>query len=89
MYNKQEVGKYHLQVCRNLPCSLVGCTEIIKHLCQKLGIEVGETTPNKKFTISTIECMGACDTGPNMILNGVYYRRLSKERIDEILDELE
>ena len=89
MYNKKEIGKYHLEICRNLPCSLTGCTEIIDYLCQKLGIRVGETTPDKRFTLDTIECMGACDSGPNMILNGVYYRKLSKERINEILQELE
>lgn len=89
LYDKKEVGKYHLQICRNLPCSLAGCVEIVEHLCERLGIKVGETTPDKRFTLSTIECMGACDTGPNMIMNGVYYRKLSKERIDEILDGLE
>jgi len=89
LYNKEEVGKYLLQVCRNLPCALSGCGEIIDYLCEKLGIRVGETTPDKKFTLVTVECLGACDTGPNMMINDVYYRRLSKERIDEILDELE
>jgi len=88
LYNKKEIGKYHLQVCRNLPCALSGCTDIIAYLCQKLGIKVGETTPDKKFTLSTVECLGACDTGPNMMVNEVYHRRLTRKRIDEILDGL-
>lgn len=89
MYHKKEVGKYHLQVCRNLPCALCGCTEIIAHLCKRLGIEVNETTPDKKFTLTTVECLGACDTGPNIRINDVYHRKLTKEGVDEILDELE
>jgi NADH-quinone oxidoreductase subunit E len=83
------VGKYHIQVCSNLSCSLLGSESLIDHLKQKLGIGVGETTPDKKFTLTTVECLGACEQAPCMMINFDYHGNLNKEKIDNILDNLE
>ena len=89
MFNKTEVGKYHIQVCSNLSCSLLGSESLIDHLKQKLGIGVGETTPDKKFSLTTVECLGACEQAPCMMINFDYHGNLNKEKIDNILDNLE
>jgi NADH-quinone oxidoreductase subunit E len=89
MINQEPVGKYHIQVCSNISCSLLGAEPLIEHLKEKLGIEVGETTPDKKFTLSTVECLGACEQAPCMMINFDYFGNLDKERIDDILNKLE
>ena len=89
MYNRQPVGKYHIQVCSNLTCSMLGAQSLIDYLKEKLGIELGETTEDKRFTLSTVECLGACEHAPCMMVNFDYYGNLDKKTIDEILDNLE
>ena len=89
MYNRQPVGKYYIQVCSNLSCSLLGAQTLVDYLKEKLGIELGETTEDKKFTLTTVECLGACEQAPCMMVNYDYYGDLDKNRIDEILDHLE
>lgn len=89
MYNSQPVGKYHIQVCSNLSCSLLGAQTLIDYLKEKLGIELGETTEDKKFTLTTVECLGACEQAPCMMVNYDYYGDLDQDKIDEILDNLE
>ena len=89
MYNKKPVGKYHLQVCRNLSCSLMGAEHLIEHVARKIGVKPGETTADGKFTLSTVECLGSCGTAPVMQVNDDYYENLTEESIDAILDGLE
>jgi NADH-quinone oxidoreductase E subunit len=89
MFNQKEVGKYHIQVCSNLSCSLLGAESLIDHLKDKLGIEVGETTSDQKFTLTTVECLGACEQAPCIMVNFDYHGNLDKEKIDNILDNLE
>ena len=89
MYNQEETGKYHIQVCSNLSCSLLGAELLIDHLKDKLGIGVGETTADKKFTLTTVECLGACEQAPCIMINFDYFGNLDKEKIDNILDNLE
>jgi NADH-quinone oxidoreductase E subunit len=89
MYNRQPVGKYHIQVCSNLSCSLLGAQTQIDYLKEKLGIELGDTTEDKKFTLTTVECLGACEHAPCMMVNYDYYGNLDNKTIDEILENLE
>lgn len=86
MYNRAPVGKYHVQVCRNISCSLLGVEHIIEHIEGKLGIKAGETTGDKLFTLSLAECLGSCGTAPMMQVNEDYYEELTPEKVDEILD---
>jgi len=89
MYRVQKpTGKYHIQVCRNLSCSLLGAEHIIDHIAGRLGIKTGETTGDKVFTLSTVECLGSCGTAPMMQINDDYYEDLTTERVDRILEDL-
>ena len=88
MYNKKPVGKYHIQVCTNVSCSLLGAEHIVEFLSKKIGIKKGETTLDKKFTLSEVECLGSCGTAPMMQINDDYYEDLTDEKIEEILKEL-
>ncbi len=88
MLNMKPIGKYHIQVCRTLPCALVGAEKITTLLKSKLGIQVGETTPDGKCTLSEVECLASCGTGPMMQINDDYYENLSKEKVEEILKNL-
>jgi NADH-quinone oxidoreductase subunit E len=89
MLNREPVGKYHIQVCSNLSCALLGSEKLIDYLKGKLGIEPGQTTKDKKFTLSLVECLGACEQAPCMMINFDYYGNLDKKKIDKILDGLE
>ena len=88
MYNRQPVGKYHVQICRNISCSLLGAEHLIEHVSQKLGVRPGETTPDGKFTLTKVECLGSCGTAPVMQVNDEYHENLTVESIDRILDQL-
>ena len=88
MYNRKPVGKYHVQICRNISCSLLGAEHLIGHVSKKLGVKPGETTPDGKFTLTKVECLGSCGTAPVMQVNDEYHENLTVESIDRILDEL-
>jgi NADH-quinone oxidoreductase subunit E len=88
MYNRKPVGKYHVQICRNLSCSLMGAEHLIERVSEKLGVRPGETTSDGKFTLSTVECLGSCGTAPVMQVNDDYHENLNEESIDAILDSL-
>lgn len=88
MYNKKPVGKYHVQVCTNISCSLMGSDHIVEYLSKKLNIQPGETTPDDKFTLNEVECLGACGTAPVMMIGDEYYENLDEKNIDEILGKL-
>ncbi|MBL4874573.1 MAG: NAD(P)H-dependent oxidoreductase subunit E [Rhodobacteraceae bacterium] len=89
MYNRKELGKYHIQFCTNVSCMLLGADEVLANIKNRLGIETGETTDDRLFTLSSVECIGACDVAPVMIVNEKYYNNLTDGRVAEILDQLE
>jgi NADH-quinone oxidoreductase E subunit len=88
MYNRKPVGKFNLQVCRNLSCSLMGSEHIIDFLKKKLGIDEGETTKDGIFTLTAVECLGSCGTAPVVMINDDYYENLSVEKVEKLLEEL-
>ena len=88
MLHKKPVGKYHLQFCRTLPCALMGCDTIVQHVKKKLGIGDGETTADGRFTLTTVECLASCGTGPAMMVNEKYHEDLTVEKVNEILENL-
>lgn len=88
MYNKKPVGRYHIQVCTNISCSLLGSEHIVESLSRKLGVKKGETTQDKRFTLTEVECLGSCGTAPMMQINDDYYENLTEGKIEEILKEL-
>jgi NADH-quinone oxidoreductase E subunit len=88
LFNRLPVGKYHIQMCRTISCTLCGHRDMLKYVKEKLGIDVGQTTPDGKFTLNVVECLAACETAPMMQINEKYYGNLSTQRIDEILADL-
>jgi NADH-quinone oxidoreductase E subunit len=88
MLNLKPVGKFHIQVCKSLMCALVGSDTLIGWIGARLGIKPGETTTDKLFTLSTVECLAACGTAPLMQINDDYYERLTEDKLDRILADL-
>lgn len=88
MYNLKPVGKYVINVCTNISCSLRGSDKVIEKLKQKLGIAPGETTDDNQFTIREVECLGACAGGPMLEVDHVYHEHLDDDKIDQIIDKL-
>jgi NADH-quinone oxidoreductase subunit E len=87
MYNLKPVGKFLFEVCQTGPCMLRGSDDIIDYIKEKLGIAVGETTTDGMFTLKTVECLGACGYAPMMQLGKFYREHLTKEKVDQIIDE--
>jgi NADH-quinone oxidoreductase subunit E len=87
MFNTQPVGKHMFEVCQTGPCMLNGSDDIIAYIKEKLGINVGETTPDGMFTLKTVECLGACGYAPMMQLGNHYREHFTKEKVDAIIEE--
>jgi len=88
LFPKRPVGKYLIQVCRNISCALLGADSLVAYLEEKLGIKVGETTADNLFTLITVECLGSCCTAPMMQINQDYYENLTRQKVDEIIEKL-
>ena len=88
MFELKPVGKNKICICTNISCQLRGSDEIVEHISNRLGIGLGETTPDNKFTLKEVECLGACGGAPMLLLNKKYYENLTPQKVDEILDAL-
>lgn len=89
MYNLQPVGKYLVQVCATLSCSLMGADALVEHLKKRLGVEIGQTSADGKFTLKTVECLASCGTGPMLQINQESYNEnLDIEAVDRLIDSL-
>ncbi len=89
MFYRQPMGRWHLEVCTNLPCRLRGAERIVECISRKLGIEPGETTDDGKFSLTEVECLASCGTAPAMQLNHErYYENLTPESVTNLVDEL-
>ena len=88
MFHLQPVGKHVIEYCRTGPCCLMGGEDIYGYLREKLGIEAGQTTSDGLFTLKEVECLAACGWGPVFQIREKYYMNLTRERIDEIVEEL-
>lgn len=86
MLNLKPKGKYHIQICSNVSCSLTGEGPLLDYISGKLGIKEGDTTPDGLFSIEPVECLGSCGYAPAMIINSDHYENLSFERVDEIIN---
>jgi NADH-quinone oxidoreductase subunit E len=87
-FRRKPIGRWHLQACRNLSCSMRGAEGVIEHLGRKLGIAPGETTADGRFTLSTVECLGSCGTAPVVMVNEAYHENMSPVRLDALIEEL-
>jgi len=89
MYDLKPVGKHKISVCTNISCMLNGSDQVVKHLENRLGIRLGSTTADGRFTLKEVECLAACGGAPMFLIGKTYYENLTPERIDEILGGLE
>jgi NADH-quinone oxidoreductase subunit E len=88
MLRRKPVGRWHLQACRNIACSMRSAEGIVGHLSAKLGIKPGETTPDGRFTLSTVECLGSCGTAPVVMVNDAYHEDMDTAKLDKLIEEL-
>jgi NADH-quinone oxidoreductase subunit E len=89
MFPKMNMGKYFIQVCTNISCYLCGSSRVTEYLQQKLGIKVGEVTPDGLFSLGSVECLGSCSTAPVIQVNNEdYVENLTREKIDRLIEEL-
>jgi NADH-quinone oxidoreductase subunit E len=88
--DKKAAAKYSISVCTNVSCMLCGSDKILQHIENKLGVTLGQATPDGKFFIKMEEeCLAACSSAPMMQVNHVYHTHLTPEKVDQILDGLE
>ena len=88
-FRRTPVGKCHIEMCRNVSCSLLGAERLIDHVSSRLGINPGEITPDGRFSLATVECMASCGTAPMLVVNGAYHEGMTAEKIDRLLEEHE
>ncbi|MCH8300029.1 MAG: NAD(P)H-dependent oxidoreductase subunit E [Candidatus Marinimicrobia bacterium] len=89
MYFKEPVGENVIWVCQTLPCALRGSADIFDYLKEKLDIDAGETTSDKRFTLMKAECLASCGTAPMMQVNDDYFEDLTEQKIDKILGKFD
>ena len=88
MLYKKPVGKYHVEVCTNVACFLRGCDAIVEALQKKLGVGLGETTPDKMFTLDEVQCLAACGTAPALQVNRRFHENMTPETAVQLVDDL-
>lgn len=89
MYDLKPVGKHKISVCTNISCMLCGSDAVVAHLEKKLGIKMGETTKDGRFTLKEVECLAACGGAPMFQIGKTYYENLTPDKIDQVLSSLE
>lgn len=88
MYFKKPMGKYHLQVCTNVSCMLRGAYDIYENVKKNLVLENMQVSPDQKFSLEEVECMGACGDAPMIAVNEEYFENLSVEKVNKIIEDL-
>ena len=88
LFNEHPPGKHQVWVCRTLSCALRGSDAILEHCQKRLGVAVGGTTADGRFTLRTAECLASCGTAPMMQVDKTYYEMLTPEKVDHILAQL-
>jgi len=90
MFQTKPVGRHNVAICTNVSCMLRGADEIVEHVERKLGIKVGESTPDGRVYLKKEEeCLAACCGAPMMMVDHKYHENLTTEQVDEILDGLD
>lgn len=89
MFDLEKKGKTKINVCTNISCMLNGSENIMKHLEMRLGVKCGETTPDGKYTLREVECLGACVNAPMCQIGKKYHEHLTLDKVDELLEEME
>ena len=87
-FRRKPIGRWHLQFCHNVSCSMNGAENVLAHVERRLGIKPGQTTPDGRYTLSVVECLGSCGTAPMMMVNDGYHENLTFTKLDELLEGL-
>ena len=85
-FRRAPVGRCHIELCRNVSCSLLGAERLIDHVSRKLGIRPGETTADGQFSLATVECMASCGTAPMLVVNGKYHESMDAAKVDALIE---
>jgi NADH-quinone oxidoreductase subunit E len=85
MFREEPCGRHLLEVCTNASCMLNGSGALVRHLCDSLGIRLGETTPDGLFTVTEVECLGACGGAPVVQVDGLYHEKVDTAHLDEVI----
>jgi len=88
MYRRKPAGRYHIEICTNLTCSLMGAEHLREVLAKELGIQPGQTTRDGMFSLSEVECLASCGTAPVLQVNGEFHERLTPETLRALLRDL-
>jgi len=89
MLRRKPIGRYHVQVCHNVSCSMRGAERLIDRLSRRLGVQPGQTTPDGRFTLSRVECLGSCGTAPVVMVNESYHELQTDESLEQLIGGLE
>lgn len=89
MMRRKPIGRWHLECCRNVSCSMRGSERLLEQLSGRLGIKPGETTADGRYTLSTVECLGSCGTAPVLMVNGIHHENLDRAAVDALLEGLD
>jgi len=88
MLRRKPIGRFHLQICHNVTCSMRGAERLVGQLEQRLGIKTGQTTTDGTFTLNRVECLGSCGTAPVVMVNERYHELQDSGSLDALLEEL-
>ncbi len=88
MFNKEPVGKFHVQVCNNITCCMLGARELTDHICKTFEVKPGQISHDKMVTVTKVECLGSCGTAPMMQINDSYYENLNEDKAVQIIKDL-
>ena len=88
MLRRRPAGRHHIQICTNVSCLLVGGAELFKHACRCLGIGNREVTPDGRFSLEEVECIGACSWAPALQVNYEYHHGVTPEKFDQLIEAL-
>lgn len=87
MFEETPCARHHVQVCRTIGCWLRGGKQVTRYIENKLGVKVGQHTPDNRFKLSEVECLGSCGTAPMMQIGNDYFEDLTPDKVDQILAE--
>ncbi len=87
MFNQRPIGKYMFEFCQTSPCCLRGVENLMDYTCEKLGVKVGEPTPDGMFEVRGVECLGACGYAPMMQLGDFFHENLTPEKVDQLIED--
>ena len=88
MYNLEPVGRHLLQFCTSISCHIAGAGGLLDHCRRRLGVDLGQTTSDGRFTIVEVECIAGCDRAPSMMIDDTYHEPMDASRLDALLDSL-